>query len=65
VFVATMIYEGILGFLYAWFTTPIEWQSYAIVVIIPSAVLAIIPALPIYMVIRQLSRWRQEYILEE
>lgn len=65
VFVGTIIYEGILAFMYAWFTTPIEWQSYAIVVIIPSAVLAVIPALPIYMIIRQISRWRQEYILED
>jgi len=64
VFLATLLYESILALMYTWQVAPLSWPSYASVALLPSALLAMIAALPIYMLLRQIARWRQEGALE-
>lgn len=60
VFVGTLVYEGLLAWMYTASVAPLNWSAYAVVALLPSALLAVIPALPVYMVLRQVARWMEE-----
>lgn len=59
VFLGTLVYEAVLAWIYSQ-GLPLEWSAYASVALLPSALLAMIPALPIYMLLRQVARWSEE-----
>lgn len=63
VFVGALVYEGCLAGIYAWLGVQVEWPGYAQVVLLPSALIAMVPALPIYMILRQLARWQSDGLL--
>ncbi|MEI8167740.1 MAG: rod shape-determining protein MreD [Chloroflexales bacterium] len=52
--VASLIYETTLALLTQ--PNPIEWRSYALVVILPALFAALIPALPVFFLLRWLLR---------
>ncbi len=54
VLLGTLIYEGTLALILAYTTAPWDWSSYALVVLLPSVLLTLIPTLPVF----HLMRWR-------
>lgn len=52
VFVGGLGYEFILGLIHAETLTMINWATYAIVIILPETLIALIPTLPVFVVIR-------------
>jgi rod shape-determining protein MreD len=59
-FGAALLYEAVLALLYTLPIAPLDWGNYAVVALLPSALLAMVPALPVYALLRQLDRWRRE-----
>jgi rod shape-determining protein MreD len=59
VLLGTLVYETTLAGLYALTTAPLDWSRYAIAVIIPSILLALIPTLPVFFVMRWIELRRQ------
>lgn len=59
-FGAALLYETILALIYTLPVAPLDWSRYAVVALLPSALLAMVPALPIYAVLRQLERRRRD-----
>jgi rod shape-determining protein MreD len=54
VLLATIVYELILALIYHYTVAPLEWGQYALVVVVPSVLITLIPTLPIF----HLLRWR-------
>jgi rod shape-determining protein MreD len=59
-FLGTLVYEAVLAAIYTWHGPALEWRTYAMIVLLPSALLATVPALPIYMLLRQIVRRIQD-----
>jgi rod shape-determining protein MreD len=59
-FLGTLVYESVLAAIYTWHGPALEWRTYAVIVLLPSALLATVPALPIYMLMRQIVRQIQD-----
>lgn len=56
-FIGALIYESLLALIYTHAVAPLTWTVYASVVLIPSALLAMLPALPLYMVLHRIALW--------
>ena len=59
-FGAALLYEAILALIYTLPNTSLDWGRYVVVALLPSALLAMVPALPVYALLRRLERWRRE-----
>ncbi|MFP4436581.1 MAG: rod shape-determining protein MreD [Chloroflexaceae bacterium] len=63
VLLGMLVYEGMLALLLygptlAQSLAPVDWQRYAVVVVLPSILQALIPTLPLFMLLRWLFRTR-------
>jgi cell shape-determining protein MreD len=58
VFLGGIVYEGVLALVYAATVHHLVWQTYAVIVIMPSVLFAFIPTLPIFFVMLWLSQQR-------
>lgn len=56
VLAGTIVYELVLAVVCCGTMIVTDWRSYAVVVIMPSVLLALIPTLPIFLLLRWLSR---------
>jgi rod shape-determining protein MreD len=54
VLLGTLVYQVILALLYHYTVAGLDWRSYALVVLLPSVLITLIPTLPIFY----LLRWR-------
>ncbi|MBC8076770.1 MAG: rod shape-determining protein MreD [Chloroflexales bacterium] len=63
-FGAALLYETVLALIYTLPVAPLDWRNYAVVALLPSALMAMVPALPVYALLRQFERWRREAALE-
>ncbi len=55
VLLGTLVYELVLALINHYTVASVDWGSYALVVLVPSALLTLIPALPIF----HLFRWQR------
>lgn len=56
VLLGSLVYELTLALLYQATVAPLDWSRYAVVILLPSVLLALIPTLPLF----HLLRWRYE-----
>jgi rod shape-determining protein MreD len=63
-FVGALTYEALLALIFTLRVAPLDWRVYAVVALLPAALLAMVPALPIYMLLRQIERRRRDAALE-
>jgi rod shape-determining protein MreD len=52
VLLASLVYESVLALVHQQAVASIEWQQYALVIILPSVLLTLIPTLPIFHLLR-------------
>ncbi|MCG8353512.1 MAG: rod shape-determining protein MreD [Chloroflexales bacterium] len=62
VLLGTLVYETTLAWLYTLTTVPLDWSRYAIAVIIPSILLALVPTLPVFFIMRWIELRRQDAV---
>ena len=63
-FIGAFVYEVLLALIYTVRVAPLDWRIYLVVALLPAALLAMVPALPVYMVLRQFERRRRDAALE-
>ncbi len=56
VLLATVLYEATLGLFYHVLVAPLDWSQHMLVIVLPSVLFALIPALPVFY----LLRWRYQ-----
>lgn len=60
VMIGALVYELVLAAIYIWTVAPIDWPHYASWVILPSVLMALIPTLPMFLLLRWLAMQRSQ-----